>query len=264
MGGLVRWDGANHKTGGQLIRWDGANHKQGGKLVRWDGTNHKIIDTGGAPAGPPVFVAANSRASNGAASVPTDASPSALPEGWAVGDLCIFAAEINVSTGTFTPPAGWTTLPGAPTLPNVLASSTHWIGYRFLQAGDTVPSFVGSGVASKFWAGIIAYRNATILNQLHPNETVNQAAHVAPDVAVGDNDVVLRIFTEKSSTNTSWSLPASHTLRTQSFGSGGGACSGAMFERSFASAGQAGTATSTAATSSAGVTMASIAIAGVA
>lgn len=263
-GGLNRWDGSVHKTGGQLIRWDGSAHKQGGKLVHWDGTNHKIITGGGGGAEPssPVFVNATSRSATGG--TPTDASVAAMPSGWASGDLLIAWFIIAEATGTFTPPAGYTALPGAPTQPNVLTSSAHWVGYKVATGSESVPVFRDSVAAIKYHAGLAAYRNAVILNQLHPNETVNQATHTAPDIAVGVNDLVLRIFMEKSSTNLSWSLPTSHTLRSSAFGSGGGACSGALFERAFASAGQAGTAASTASTSSAGVTMASIGLAGVA
>lgn len=265
-GGLIRFDGAVNKQGGQLVRWDGANHKIGGQLVRWDGANHKIIGAGGgAEPGPPVFVAATSQSAAGGAGVPTDATTS-MPAGWAAGHLALFAAVINVSTGTFTPPTGWTALPGSPTLPAVLSSSAHWFGYRILQAGDVAPKFTGSAIASKFSAMLGVWSNAALLNQAHASESVNQASHVAPDVAVGVNDVVVRMFMEKSSTNISWTggVTTDHTLRTQAFGTGSGACSCAMFSKAFASAGQAGTATATASTSSAGVTMASVALAGVA
>lgn len=262
-GGLHRTVSGVHKEGGTLVHAVAGVNKTGGKMVHWNGTAHRIIGAGGSEPGPPVFVAANSRSGTGG--TPTDASAASMPAGWAAGDLLLAWFEIAESAGTYSlVGTGWAYLPNSPTLPNKLASSTHAIAWKIATGTESVPILRSTTATQKYHAGIAAYRNAAILNQLHPNETVNQLTHTAPDVAVGINDLVLRIFMEKSSTNTSWSLPTGHTLRTSAFGTGGGACSGALHEKAFATAGQAGTADSTAFTSSAGVTMASIALAGVA
>jgi hypothetical protein len=262
--GEVRWDGTNFKIGGETVRWNGTNHMIGGRWVRWDGANHMIITGGSPPAdtGFPVFRAASS--ASGTGGTPTNATV-ALPPGWQIGDLIVGIFAINNAAGTLTAPAGWTALPGSPTLPAVLSSSSWWAGYRIATSGQAAPVFSNATGALKFTAALAAYSNAAIgATPGHASESTNQVGHSAPTITTTTaNHKLVRLYFEKSSTNTGWTDPGGTTRRTVALGSGAGACSSLIVDADQAVAGSAGAAVATAVVASAQAGMCTVDLVGV-
>lgn len=261
--GEVRWDGTNFKIGGETVRWNGTNHMIGGQWVRWDGANHKIITGGGPPPdlGLPVFRSASSVSGTGG--TPTNATV-ALPAGWQVGDVIVGIFAINNAAGALTAPAGWTALPGAPTLPVTLSSSSWWAGYKVATAGMAAPVYSNATGALKYTAALAAYSNAAIgATPAHVSESVNQQNHSAPSITTTSaNHKLVRLYFEKSSTNTGWTDPGSTTRRTVALGSGSGACSSLIVDADQAVAGASGAAIAQAVVASAQAAMCTIDLVG--
>ena len=264
--GIERWNGSAFKTGGHFERWDAASQtfKSGGWLERWDAASQTFKRIGGGgdpePAGFPVFRSA--RSVSGTGGTPTDAT-AALPDGWQPGDFCLGIFGVNATAGTLTAPADWTPLPTGPSLPNILPSSSWWVGYRILQSGDAAPVYRNSTANLKYTVALTCWSNAQLAAAVHAAETVNRTDHPAPNVTATANNLVIRLLLEKSSTNTTWSTPAGTTRRMAAFGSGGGAMSSVILEASQATAGEAGALTVDSGVATANAAMASVALAGV-
>ncbi|MFI2664880.1 hypothetical protein [Micromonospora carbonacea] len=86
--------------------------------------------------------------------------PTALPAGWAAGDVAVLVAHLSGSALTISTPAGWALLAG-PTWPAQEGSASRAYAWsRVLQAGDTAPTLTNSGSVTGGWS-CTAYRGAS-------------------------------------------------------------------------------------------------------
>lgn len=178
----------------------------------------------------------------------TESAPSTL----AVGDLMLFWIAYNAASG-LNVPSGWTQIV------NIQATSATvglWVGKKIAVAGDIGATYTASLTAQAKSATIItAYPGGTDTGEVEIAQDASSVNHVAPALAsmlAGSTSWAVSGHAERSSTNTSWSTPASSTQRVALLGSGGGAVSMAVEDSN------AGTSTWAAKTS-----VASIAAAGV-
>jgi PKD repeat protein len=144
------------------------------------------------------------------------------------GDTLVLAFTGNSTSVTVNTPSGWT-----------LLQSTDGNGIRgrlwtrqatATDAGKTIT--VTSSALTKSVLSVAAYRSSNGTASVTTSAgTAGSAAtsHTAPTVNVSDqNSWLVNVYDEKSSSSTTWTAPASSTLRTTSAGTGSGKVSGIL------------------------------------
>lgn len=194
--------------------------------------------TGGTPAGPtaPTFVGAFSQNASS-----TTTATATLPT-VQTGDIGIVIGIINNTTDTATLGGGaWTVIDDD----IAVSSGRYYFAWRTMSVSDTDVSLVSSGAGGKLCIAGAVYRGGTYASRTvwTPGASVTQFD--APDATAAAQDMCVRLYAEKSSTNVSWSTPTGNTSRVTSFGAGGGGVSAGVFDKVASSAGAVGVASST-------------------
>jgi PKD repeat protein len=178
----------------------------------------QAVSVEGPPAEPgvaPVFRAAASANTN------TSAATITIPGSVQAGDQLILIITANTNT-TATTPAGWTARgteqDGSPDM-------TSWVFTRAATgglAGSSVTSTLGT--TSKVSRMLLAYSGGSAPTIVESSvRGASSTAHATPsaNVASGGSTVV-SYWSDETSSNTGWTLPAGVTSRNGSVGSGGG------------------------------------------
>lgn len=146
-----------------------------------------------------------------------------IPTSIASGDLLVLAFTVNSTTGTVAAPTGWTEVE------SVEGNGVRgYVWSKSASAGDAnsnvtvVTSSTLKGVVS-----VAAYRSSIGTASISASEStvVNTSAttHTAPAVEIaGANSWLVNIWGEKSSTETTWTLPGGTTERTAGAATGSG------------------------------------------
>ncbi|MGH3497049.1 MAG: PKD domain-containing protein [Nocardioidaceae bacterium] len=155
------------------------------------------------------FVGADSVAGN------TTAPGVRIPAGVAAGDRLLLVLSTNSPARSATPPAGWSRL-GSNTARTL--GTTMWTRMAATgEAGALVK--VRLGGRSKVTLSVAAYRGTSATPSFATaQDAASSAAHTTPTVAAGSGAWVVSYWADKSSTTTSWTLPAGLVRRAQSVG----------------------------------------------
>ncbi len=195
---------------------------------------------GGTPTGPPpaslAFV--GSTAADGNATTESVTVPVAVTS----GDALLLVAT-GAAGGAMTAPAGWSQVGTvSPTNPTIV--STLW--ERVATSADA-----GSTVTVTFPAAyhgtvqLLAYSGT---NATQPIATYASKAQASPATSFttptatvpADGDVVVSVWSTKSSTVNAWTAPGGQTVRSTAYGSGAGRINSIATDGGIASAGPAG------------------------
>ncbi|MBI5087696.1 MAG: PKD domain-containing protein [Actinobacteria bacterium] len=167
-----------------------------------------------APAGIAYRTGSSSQSGNGTAAVQ-------IPAAVQVGDQLVLIVTANVAT-TATTPAGWTLLgtrdDGTPDMRSWVYTRTAVAG----TAGSTVTSTLGAvGKASTI---VLAYSDAQVPTVLASSVMgASSTALATPATPVAQpGSVVVNYWSDKSASNSGWSVPGTVTARVGSVGSGSG------------------------------------------
>jgi PKD repeat protein len=174
-----------------------------------------VTVTSAPPAGGVAYRTGNSAQSgNGTASVQ-------IPAAVQPGDQLVLIVTANVAT-TATTPAGWTLLgtrdDGSPDMRSWVYARTAVAG----TAGSTVTSTLGA--IGKTSTIVLAYSNAQVPSVLASSVMGSSStALTTPAVAVAQSgSAVVNYWSDKSASNSGWTLPGTVTARVGSVGSGSG------------------------------------------
>ncbi|MBI5087697.1 MAG: PKD domain-containing protein, partial [Actinobacteria bacterium] len=178
-----------------------------------------------APASAQVTVvdataAATYRTGNSAQSTTTTASVQ-IPAAVQVGDRLVLIVTTNNAT-TLTTPSGWTLLgtrdDGSPDMRSWVFTRTAVAG----NAGSTVSATLG--LVGKTSSIVMAYSNAQAPTVLASSVMgASSTALATPAVAVAQSgSAVINYWSDKSASNSGWTLPGSVTARVGSVGTGSG------------------------------------------
>lgn len=176
------------------------------------------------------FVAASSIASNRTAHM------IAVPEEVQAGDMLILYLTINTNAATINHLGGWMQIQ---TYDAEVRGRVYTKAATAADAGTTVT--VTTTVAAKSVLGIAAYRSTGLVTIVSAQRAVTYtgtSSFLAPTVSVANEDSrLVHVWTEKSSTNLSWTVPAETTLRTRAAGTGSGKISGVLADETGVAAG---------------------------
>jgi PKD repeat protein len=190
------------------------------------------------------FVASAANNSNGT----TDAVT--VPASVSAGDGLLLIAT-GVGTGPLTAPAGWTQVGAASAVSgtNTALTTTTW--ERVATAADA-----GSSVSVSFPGAVhstvqlLAYSGTNATNPVvafaSKATVVSASSYTTPTIAVPANgDVVVSVWSGKSSAITAWTTPAGQTVQSIDNGSGSGRINSVATDGGVAGAGPAGGLTAT-------------------
>ena len=150
-----------------------------------------------------------------------------MPASVQPGDQLVLVITANIAT-TATTPAGWTQLgsrqDGAPDMTSWAFTRTAIVG----TAGSTVA--LALGASAKSAVTLVAYAGAQPAAAGSSSVISGTSANLAtPAATVASSEtVVVSYWADKTSGNTSWTVPASVTTRTTSIGTGGGRITAAI------------------------------------
>ncbi len=180
-----------------------------------------------------------------------------LPAGVESGDGLLLFGTIASSTATMTDPAGWTrvhTVQGA-------SGITTALWQRVAGAGEPASVTVGLSAAAKADFLLAAYRGTAptgpvVSAYAGAAETVSTGSHATPLLDLANPAWVVSYWADNTSATTAWMAPTGQTVRSTSFGTGGGRITSLATDSAEpASAGQQGGLTATANGVSAKATM---------
>lgn len=138
------------------------------------------------------------------------------------GDTLVMFVTTNRNTTITNPPSGWallgTELDGSPDMESYLYTRTAPPGYGGAQVSLTLAARAKTNIV------LLAYSGSSGVTAWDGQpETGNGANHETPAIGVsGAGATIISYWSEKISSPTSWSLPATVTPRNQNNGSGGG------------------------------------------
>jgi hypothetical protein len=190
----------------------------------------------------PVFVGQTTNFSNAGTEFPTVA----VPAGAAIGDRLVAILTYAGTTATITPPTGWTSHYLAP----LQSSGSVSIISRTMATGVTQAQWsmtTGQAAYSKSSMAMVAYREVSALSFGTPvNRTTIINTTTAPQVTVDQaSSVILGVFGERVSSQTSATAPTGMTERAKVVQGGGGGTSVLIADEVRAAAGVTGTRTAT-------------------
>lgn len=145
-----------------------------------------------------------------------------IPDTVQVGDVLLLVATLNSASTSVTGPAGWTLLQEASDS-TVTATTAAWS--RVAVAGDAGSSVsVPLSAYTKTSLQLLAYADAAGVESFtQAFDTESRAERTTPVVEVSvPGSTVVSIWSNKSSVNSSWTIPSGATLRDLSVGTGGG------------------------------------------
>jgi PKD repeat protein len=174
---------------------------------------------------------ANGNWTSSTVSVPASVEP---------GDVMVLITTTNNTSGTVTGPAGWTLLDGV-TDGGTDTQSHLWT--RIADAGDAgSTATVTSSNIAKMSTQLAAYDNASgITSYALAFDTVVRAERTTPVVPVAQSgSALVSYWADKSSSTTTWAMPAGVELRELSVGGGGGRITSALGDTGSVLAGDAG------------------------
>jgi PKD repeat protein len=187
-----------------------------------------------------------------------------VPNGTAAGDtLLVFASEASTAQSPATP-SGYTQV-GTKTSTSNLSSAVYEKTATAADVnGSVTVTFGGSSVkGSVVIADYSNVSNSTPIEAQANATSTNTNTHTAPALSgLTAGTWVVSYFTDKSTTTTAWTTPASETKRIDAYGTSGGAISALVADSGAAVSGNypAQTATSNAATPSGSAAQWSIAL----
>jgi PKD repeat protein len=150
-----------------------------------------------------------------------------VPDGVQAGDglLLIATTATTVTVGEPAGLTGWQVVSSV-SMGGSNGATTVW--QRVAADGDAGrPVTLTLSAIAKTGVTLLAYTGtstaAPVLAATASAETINQPAHTAPAVTVpGDGSLVVSYWADRSSTTTAWTAPLGETLRSETFGVGGG------------------------------------------
>ncbi|WP_422744343.1 hypothetical protein ACN27B_08695 [Micromonospora sp. WMMD754] len=86
----------------------------------------------------------------------------ALPAGWAAGDVAVLVGHVSGTNLTMDPGAGWTEVPGSWPV-NQGSNSRMYVWWRVLQSGDTAPTISNSGSVTGGWELVVLRGAASVV-----------------------------------------------------------------------------------------------------
>ncbi len=188
----------------------------------------------------------------------TSATPQVtLPAGTAPADGLLLFASVASPTVTIADPAGWTPVRTVQAANGI--TTKLWQRMVGLDEPSTVT--VGLSAAAKVDLLLSAYRGTApsgpvVTASAAVNETVSTTAHVTPQLTTAAPAWTVSYWADNSSATTAWTEPAGQTVRSTSYGIGGGRiCSLATDSGGPVAAGQQGGLTATTNATSAKATM---------
>jgi hypothetical protein len=146
-----------------------------------------------------------------------------VPAAAAAGDTLLLFQSYSSATITSTPPAGWTLVNTADvgTLNSAVYEKTATAG----DPGSSVSIPYSGNVKSQLT--VAAYRNVSAGNPIEASASStasSTATHTAPALSsLTAGTWVVSFWTDKSTTTTAWTPPASETKRSDVYGSASGA-----------------------------------------
>ncbi|WP_152185018.1 PKD domain-containing protein [Segeticoccus rhizosphaerae] len=184
------------------------------------GVVSKSVSVSSAPVGAGIaFVAGQSvTVSSRTPSVP-------VPDGVSAGDVLVLAVDANNTAVDMDAPAGWTAVD---TVSIDGMSSKVW--WKVADAGDAgSPVQVSLSKWSKSGLQVMAYSGVDASNPVgafaSASDTTRTNSHTAPAVSLSPGDVALRLWSDKSTNTTSWSVPAGQSVRGEAYDDGSGSMS---------------------------------------
>jgi PKD repeat protein len=168
-----------------------------------------------------------------------------VPASVQAGDTLVAVSTHNSITPTVTGPAGWTLLRSGTDSATTIQTYVWTKIATAAEAGATIT--VTNSSITKTTLQVVAYSGVgSITAQNLAFDTILGAAHSTPSVPVTVNaSTVLSVWTDRTSTNTSWTLPAGVTLRSQVAGTGSAHMTTAIGSTSSVSSGISGGFTAT-------------------
>jgi PKD repeat protein len=185
-------------------------------LARTATISHDVTVSSGTTTGDLAFVAANESNSN------TNNAKVTVPNGTQAGDGMVLIASWNSSNVSVTSaPAGWTLVDSQS------AANMEGQVYRRTATGADAGSTVALGLSgyAKTALTVAVYRGAASGSFLAATgaTAASGTARVAPAASVATSGSwVLSYWSDKSSATSSWNAPGAVSVRSQTFGSGGG------------------------------------------
>jgi PKD repeat protein len=170
----------------------------------------------------------------------TTGSTVTVPTSVQAGDVMVLVTTTNNTTGTVTGPAGWTLLDGA-TNGGTDTQSHLWT--RIATAADAGSNAtVTSSNLAKMSTQLMAYDNASgVTAHALAFDTVVRAERTTPVVPVAQSgSALVSYWADKSSSTSTWTMPAGVELRELSAGTGGGRITSAIGDTGSVVAGNAG------------------------
>jgi hypothetical protein len=147
----------------------------------------------------------------------------ALPAGVTAGDGMLLFATANSATATINDPAGWTLLRQV----RSAAGITTKLWQRRAGSGEPATVNVTLGALAKTDVLLLAYRGTApigpvVAAEAGIAETAPAASHVTPGLTTSGDALIVSYWADNSSATTAWTEPAGVTVRSTSFGTGGG------------------------------------------
>ncbi len=179
------------------------------------------------------FVAAASSSGNRTAHVVR------IPATVQAGDTLVLFLTTNSLSGTLGNPAGWTLLQGKD---GTATRGRAWT--KQATAADANANVTVTGSATiKDAMSVAAYRSnggtSSVTASAQTAGTTSTTSHTTPTVAVAQaNSWLVNSWSEKSSTTSTWTKPATSTTRATPAGTGGGKVSSLLADSGAAVAGR--------------------------
>ncbi|HST86547.1 MAG TPA: PKD domain-containing protein, partial [Kineosporiaceae bacterium] len=149
-----------------------------------------------------------------------------IPASVQAGDALVMIATVNATTSTVGTPTGVTGWTQVNSLSGNTIQSVLWRKTATATDAGAIVR-VPLSVAAKINAQVLAYSGSTAENPVSAAagslETVAQASHTTPTVAVAsDGSALLSYWADKTTDTTAWTLPGSLTARNTTLGAGAG------------------------------------------
>lgn len=141
------------------------------------------------------------------------------------GTVAILELAVNATGSVTNPPTGpgtWTEL--GRTDSNNSETVVWWSVLSAADAGADIQVPLTRGrkidISLLLYAGVDTAN--PIVGHAKTAETVEQAAHTTPTLSTSEQSLVVSLWTDKTSSSSSWTPPAGQTVRRESHGNGGG------------------------------------------
>lgn len=162
-----------------------------------------------------------------------------VPGGASAGDVGVIQVGMS-DTYSATLPSGWTTV-----IADTVGNLRYYVLIKTLVSGDLGSTInISVGASQKAFGSITVVSAVSDVPESFPAPTeanVDSTTRAVPSSSIaGARQVLTGVFGRGNSSPTTWTAPAGFTRTTQAFGTGTGACDGAVGYADIGSAGSVG------------------------